>query len=234
MSITGKIHSIETLGALDGPGLRTVVFLQGCPLRCIYCHNPDTWEAKGGEKITSGQLVEKIKRFKPYFKESGGVTLSGGEPLLQGDFCEDVAIRCKQENISTAIDTSGFIPHKKAVDAADLIILDIKHTNPGQYKQLTGADIGRSLEFLEYCKETKKPLWIRQVILTGINDNKESIRELAEVIKGANVKKIELLPYHKMGVEKWKQLGLSYTLKDMESPSSQKIEELYGYLMPAE
>ena len=158
MSITGKIHSIETLGALDGPGLRTVVFLQGCPLRCIYCHNPDTWEAKGGEKITSGQLVEKIKRFKPYFKESGGVTLSGGEPLLQGDFCEDVAIRCKQENISTAIDTSGFIPHKKAVDAADLIILDIKHTNPGQYKQLTGETSAAALNFWNTAKKQKAPL----------------------------------------------------------------------------
>ena len=121
----------------------------------------------------------------------------------------------------------------KAVDAADLIILDIKHTNPGQYKQLTGADIGAALNFWNTAKK-QKALWIRLVILTGINDNKESIRELAEVIKGANVKKIELLPYHKMGVEKWKQLGLSYTLKDMESPSSQKIEELYGYLMPAE
>lgn len=230
MSITGRIHSIETLGALDGPGLRTVVFLQGCPLRCAYCHNPDTWDAGGGSEASAEALVGKLKRFKPYFKTDGGVTLSGGEPLLQGDFCAEILSLCKGEGIKTAIDTSGFTFHKQAVDAADLIILDIKHTDPDKYKSLTGADIKNSLEFLEYCKSVKKPLWIRQVILTGINDNKDDIKQLAKLLIGANLKKAELLPYHKMGVEKWERLGMCYTLKGMESPPDEKMRELSGYL----
>lgn len=230
MSITGRIHSIETLGALDGPGLRTVVFLQGCPLRCAYCHNPDSWKTCAGKEMTAKQLVEKVKRYKPYFKTSGGLTLSGGEPLLQGDFCAETIKLCKDEGISTAIDTSGYILHKEAVDLADLIILDIKHTDSKTFKELTGVEIQRSLEFLDYCKKTNKPLWIRQVILTGINDSKQDMLKLKKLLEGANVKRTELLPYHKMGIEKWKQLGLEYTLGDMESPSDEKMDELYSFL----
>ncbi|OQB13338.1 MAG: Pyruvate formate-lyase 1-activating enzyme [Firmicutes bacterium ADurb.Bin193] len=227
----GRVHSIETLGALDGPGIRTVVFMQGCPLRCAYCHNPDTWNAKGGVLYTPNELFERVKRFKPYFKSEGGLTLSGGEPLLQGDFCAEVLRLCRNEGIKTAIDTSGYILHKEAVDLADLIILDIKHTSPERYKALTGADIEKSFEFLDYCKKTHKPLWIRQVILTGINDTKEDMEALKSLIKGANVKKTELLPYHKMGVEKWDRLGLNYPLKDTESPTEQKMEELSRLLL---
>jgi pyruvate formate lyase activating enzyme len=232
MSKSGFVHSFETLGALDGPGVRFVVFLQGCPLRCAYCHNPDTWKTGGeGAKVYAAEeLVAKIKRYKPYFGKEGGVTLSGGEPLLQGDFCAALISLLKEENIHTAIDTSGTAFHKEAVDRADLIILDIKHTGPDEYKKLTGYSIAPAIEFLEYCKATQKPLWIRQVILPGITDGREYIKSLAEHIKGLNIKKIELLPYHTLGVHKYEKLGIPYKLKDMPTPKQEEVEALYNFL----
>lgn len=235
MSTRGVVHSFETLGALDGPGVRFVIFLQGCPMRCAYCHNPDTWQksgegAEGVRVFTAEEVAAKARRYKTYFGEKGGVTLSGGEPLWQGDFCAELISLLKKENIHTAIDASGAILHKEAVDKADLIMLDIKHTDSKEYKKLTGCAIDPALEFMDYCRKTQKPLWIRQVILPGLTDSKEYIKSLAEHIEGLNVQKIELLPYHTLGVHKYEKLGISYRLKDMPTPTDEEVEKLYEYL----
>ncbi|MDR0405542.1 MAG: pyruvate formate lyase-activating protein [Clostridiales bacterium] len=224
----GRIHSIETLGALDGPGLRTVVFLQGCPLRCAYCHNPDTWDAAAGTEYSARQVAEKVKRFKPYFKNGGGLTLSGGEPLAQGDFCCEIIKLCAADGIHTAIDTGGSVLRKDAVTLANLIILDVKHTDPAKYRRLTGAAMEPFLEFLDFCKAISKPLWIRQVIVPGLNDTEEDMAALARLVQGANTQKIELLPYHTAGAEKWKRMGLRYTLDGVDEPSEARLKTLYN------
>ena len=228
MNATGFVHSFETLGALDGPGLRCVVFLQGCPLRCIYCHNPDTWQPYAGTVMTAAEVAAKAARCKPYFGKNGGVTLSGGEPLLQGGFCTEVIKLLKDNGIHTAIDTSGAVFHRAAVDVADLIILDVKHTDADEYKKITGLEM--NAELLEYCKSTQKPLWIRQVILPGYTDSEEYMQSLAAFVKGANAKKIELLPYHDLGVGKYEKLGIEYKLKAAKPVSAEEAERLYSFL----
>lgn len=228
----GKINSIETMGLVDGPGVRFVVFMQGCPLRCRFCHNPETWNVNGkSDSYTPEELIKKILNYKPYFKHNGGVTFSGGEPLMQKEFLLECLKLCKKENIHTCIDTAGTIPDcKEILKYTDLVMFDIKGTNKDNYKDMTGANIDTSLEFLKLCEEMNKKIWIRAVIVPGINDTKEYINELISFVKPLkNIEKIELLPYHTLGVHKYEDLGLNYSLKgvtDMDKNTCKKLEEM--------
>ncbi len=222
----GYVHSIETLGALDGPGLRVVVFMQGCPLRCRYCHNPDTWPMAGGTEYAPTQLIAKIKRYKPYFLHGGGVTVSGGEPLLQQEFVKEFFKLSQKEGIHTALDTSGFKLDdgtKELLEYTDLVILDVKHSSSASFYELTGHKMQGLLNFLAYCKKKQQPLWLRQVLVPGLTDSEEQIKDLAQLMRGANLTKAELLPYHTLGVKKWQALGYDYTLEDVQPPSAAEL-----------
>ena len=227
----GRLHSIETMGALDGPGLRMVVFLSGCPLRCRFCHNPDTWDIFSGREVQSDEILKKALRLSPYFGKTGGVTLSGGEPFMQAAFALEILQKCKKHGIHTAVDTSGFYlteTVRRALEFTDLVLLDIKHTSPTEYKRLTGMDISHSLGFLDYMKKTQKPLWVRQVIVPGITDSPRQVEDMLQLVSGANVLKVELLPYHTMGVEKWAKLGYDYSLAGVLPPSDADMGPLYA------
>jgi pyruvate formate lyase activating enzyme len=226
---TGFVHSFESMGALDGPGLRFIAFLSGCPLRCAYCHNPDTWELTAGTRMSPEEIVKKALRFKPYFKNGGGITISGGEPFFQPAFTREILRQCKAEGISTCVDTAGSVWNdevKAALEHADLLLLDIKHTDPKRFRELTGGNPETSRAFLDYCKQVQKPLWIRQVITPGWNDTEEDIDALLRHIQGANVQKIELLPYHTLGVHKWKALGIPYPLEGVNPPNQAIMDKL--------
>jgi len=224
----GYINKIETMGLVDGPGIRTVVFMQGCALRCLFCHNPETWELKKGEEYTPLALFQKLKRYKSYYGKDGGVTFSGGEPLLQSEFLIETCKLLKEENINICLDTSGVGTNTSEVlDLIDLVIFDVKAIDDIGYNKMTGLHINKSLEFLEMCQKKNKKLWIRQVIVPGINDNEEYILKLAKFLKNIkNIEKIELLPYHTMGVGKYKELGLDYPLKSVESMDKIRCNEL--------
>lgn len=230
----GRIHSIESMGLVDGPGIRTVVFFQGCALRCSYCHNPDTWVTEGGMELTAEELLQKILRFKPYFeRSSGGVTFSGGDPLLQPDFLIEILKLCKENNIHTALDTSGYGLGKydEILKYTDLILLDIKHIDDLGYKNLTGRNMHGFYEFLSQVQKSGTKLWIRHVVVPGITDSMEHITKLADIINRiSNVEKVELLPYHILGVEKYKKLGIPYRLDGVEPMSKERVNELSEYL----
>lgn len=230
MKKIGYVHSIESLGALDGPGLRTVVFMQGCNLRCSYCHNPDTWQRSCGTIYSAQELLEQVIKFKPYFKRNGGITVSGGEPLLQADFLYEFFGLLKQESIHTAIDTAGMLNDdiKKLLTLTDLVLLDIKHTEPIAYKKLTKTDFEHTLAMYQYLIDNNIDFWIRQVIVPGINDSHAQIQKLAKYCVRA--KKYELIPYHTLGVKKWQELGLTYTLTDTAPPSVELMKDLRSTL----
>jgi len=233
--MTGRIHSIESCGTLDGPGLRCVVFFQGCPLRCRYCHNPDTWDFNGGLEVTSSEIVKKIIRFKPYFKQNGGVTLSGGEPLLQPEFAAEILRECKRNGIHTAVDTSGWVSTaalEHTLPYTDLLLLDVKGLDNKMYQWLTGKEEDMFFSALTTIKKYKTPLWLRYVILPGINDTPEYIGKLKILASslGSMVQKIELLPYHPLGEHKWKKLGYEYTLSQINPPKDSDIDLLYQKL----
>jgi pyruvate formate lyase activating enzyme len=232
--IKGRIHSIETMGLVDGPGIRAVVFLQGRALRCAYCHNADTWALNGGIIMTPDELVSKILKFKPYFDRSkGGVTFSGGEPLLQKDFLIETLKLCKENRIHTTIDTAGCGKgdYEEILKYVDLILFDIKSTTKEKYKDLTLMDWDESFRFLEIAIKMNKKFWIRHVVVPGINDNDENLKELADIIKNIkNVYKVELLPYHCLGANKFKELGIDYTLKDIKPMDKNKTKELEDML----
>lgn len=219
--IIGKIHSIESMGLVDGPGIRVVVFFQGCALRCKFCHNPDTWSPNGGEEYTPEQLVRKIERFKPYFEKSGGgVTFSGGDPLRQPEFLLEVLKLCKKKDINTCIDTAGygFGKYDEILKYTDLVLFDIKHITREGYKNITSMEIDESLKFLEAMKKNDTKIWIRHVIVPGITDEEEHLKQLKEFIdKIPNVEKVELLPYHLLGVNKYEGLGIKYPLEGVEA-----------------
>lgn len=228
----GYIHSIETMGLVDGPGIRVVVFLQGCPLRCQFCHNPDTWIPKKNLEISTTDLVDRIRKFRPYFEDSGGgVTFSGGEPLLQSEFLADTLKLCKKAGINTCIDTSGTGYDKDYLEEifkwTDLFLLDIKAIDPIDYQKMTGKTQDKFNYFKEEINKHNKDIWLRQVIVPGINDTAEYILKLKEYVKEFNnVKKVELLPYHTLGVSKYDKLGIPYPLKGVEPLSNDKLEEL--------
>ena len=231
--MVGHIDSIETLGLVDGPGIRVVVFLQGCPLRCLFCHNPETWTLNDKFLITPEELVRHIYKYRNYFGTDGGVTFSGGEPLFQHDFLLECLKLCKKMGINTCLDTSGSCRgYEDILKYVDLVIWDIKALDNVAYHKMTGQDIDVSLEFLKYCQDNGVKMWIRQVIVPSINDDVQYINRLKEFIKPLkNVEKIELLPYHLLGVSKYKQLGIPYRLEGVPAMEKDKCDELYKVLM---
>lgn len=231
--MNGSINSIETFSVVDGPGIRTVIFLNECHLRCIYCHNPEMW-CKGNNNVNVDELVGKILKNKEYFGNNGGVTFSGGEPLLQSEFLTNVCKKLKQHNIHIALDTAGVTNtnYYELLKYIDLIILDIKHTEEKGYKLITGNNIQKSLEFIKIIKELNKKIWIRQVIIPGITDNKEYIISLNNFIKTYfntnNIEKIEFLPYHKLGREKYIKMNIPYPCEKINEMDKTKCNELYS------
>lgn len=231
--ILGNISSIESMGLVDGPGIRYVVFLQGCELRCLYCHNPETWDKdKECQRMSPEELVKKIVRFKSYFGRTGGVTFSGGEPLLQPKFLLECLKLCKKEGINTALDTAGvgFGDYDEILLLTDLVILDLKAVSEEDYKKITGQPMIRFKKFLADCQRLNKKLWIRQVIVPGINDNEENIKKIKDFVSQLrNVEKVELLPYKTIGVHKYEDLKIKYRLEgvpDMEEERCKELEKL--------
>lgn len=228
----GKIHSIQSLGTVDGPGVRAVVFTSGCPLRCIYCHNPDTWEMRG-EEWDAKKLAEKLLRLYPYIK-NGGVTFSGGEPCLQAKFLTELASFLKERGLHIALDTSGAVYSKDVdllLDTVDLVLLDIKFTDDEAYKLNTGATLTQVVEFLDRLEEKGKDVWIRHVVVPDLNDSDDDIKRLAQLIKPYKcVKKTELLPFKKLCLEKYESLGIPFPLRDTPEMSAGRLAELYCVL----
>ena len=227
----GYIHSIETMGLLDGPGIRIVVFFQGCPLRCLFCHNPDTWNPGNNLKIEAKEIVDMVRKYRSYIEEGGGITISGGEPLLQSEFLLEVLKLCKKAGIHTCIDTSGNGYDDNLLDEilkyTDLILLDIKALNNTNYKKITGNTMDKFNYFLKRVQELNKKLWLRQVIVPGINDTEEYIYKLKDYIKDIkNVEKVQLLPYSLIGVDKYKKLNIKYKLDGVEAMDKEKCKEL--------
>ena len=226
----GKIHSFETFGTVDGPGIRFVVFMQGCCLKCKYCHNRDTWSMNSGKIITVQELVKEIIKYKSYMESSGGgVTISGGEPLLQTDFLCALFKELKKYNIHTAIDTAGTIPIsyeiKELLKYTDLVLLDIKHINNEKCINLTSVPNNNTLEFAKYLNNLNIPVWIRQVLIPGYTDDKFDLLELKNFINSlSNVEKVELLPYHNLGKFKWDEIGDPYELENVKSPTQEEID----------
>lgn len=231
MEILGNIDSFESMGLVDGPGVRFVVFMQGCPLRCVYCHNPETWSDEKKIQMTPSDLVKKILKYKPYFGTEGGVTFSGGEPLHQPEFLLEALKECKRNGIHTCLDTSGAGEnYDEILDYCDLIILDVKELDEEKYKKLTGQNMDWFKNFLKKCQEKHKKMWLRQVIVPEYNDTEESVLKLKDFVsKLHNIEKVELLPYHSMAKEKYKKLGIKYRLEnvlDMNKEKCKKLEKL--------
>ncbi len=230
MSITGRIHSFETFGTLDGPGIRFVIFMQGCPLRCIYCHNRDTWEPNGGREYTVDEVMEEISKYTSYMKYSGGgITVSGGEPLLQCEFVAGLFKRCKENGIHTTLDTSGFVELDNLgglLSDTSLVLLDIKHACDEPHKSLTGVGRERPAGFAQLLSDMGIPVWIRYVLVPGYTDSEEDLKAAAFFIKALrNVQKVEVLPYHSMGSYKWEESGFAYPLLTVPAPSEESIEK---------
>lgn len=228
--IKGSVNSIESMGLVDGPGVRVVVFLSGCKLRCKYCHNPEMW-TMGEYNYTPEELVKKIINFKPYFKNSGGVTFSGGEPLIQSEFLIETCKLLKKENIHIALDTSGVGNgnYEEILKYIDLVLFDIKHVDKDKYLYLTGKGIDESSEFLKNLQKQNKDIWIRQVIVPDFNDNLEYIKDLANFLKTLkNIKRIDFLPYHKLGDKKYEKLGIYNPFKDKKEMDKKECEKLYN------
>lgn len=216
----GYLHSIESMGLVDGPGVRSVVFLSGCLLRCRYCHNPDTWKEGAGIRISPQQLVDKLRRFMPYYRSGGGVTFSGGEPLLQPEFLGEVLKLARQTGIHTCIDTSGAgraddEQYREILANTSLVLYDVKHYLPDEYQKLTGMPMNETMRFLKIAQEMKVPMWIRHVVVPGLTDGEEHIAGLRKFVDGLScVERVELLPYHRLGVHKYENMKLPYSLAD--------------------
>ena len=229
----GRIHSFESFGTVDGPGIRFVVFLQGCPLRCKYCHNPDTW-GEGGECYTAEDVASRALRYKNYFGDKGGVTVTGGEPLVQIDFVIELFTILKAKGIHTCVDTSGITfkesvaasveKHKKLLEVTDLFLLDIKHIDDDACKQLTGLSNENTLAFARFLSDNGKKIWIRQVLVPGITDGDDGLQRTRAFIDSLKtVEKVEVLPYHTMGTVKYEKLGLEYPLKEVSAPTKERV-----------
>ena len=230
-----SVDSIETFGLVDGPGIRTVIFLNKCNLRCKYCHNPETWVMKD-TNYTSEEIIDRVLRNKPYYKDNGGVTFSGGEPLLQYDFLLETCKKLKEHNIHIAIDTAGVGNgnYLELLQTIDLVLLDIKHTTKEGYIDITQTDnLDKLLEFIEQLNKTNVEVWIRQVIIPDVNDNKEYINDLVRFIKKhiKNFKHIELLPFHTLGNEKYKKLGIKNPYENKLDMDKDKCNKLYEYFL---
>ena len=230
MSITGRIHSFESFGTLDGPGIRFVVFLQGCPLRCVYCHNRDTWDPLGGKEYTPGQVFDELKKYLNYIKFSkGGITLSGGEPTMQAAFAAELFKRCRAEGIHTALDTNGFIDVDSAdplLNFTDLVLLDIKQADEELHRKITGVGPEKIRHFALHTAQKGIPVWIRYVLVPGLTDSEKDLKSASVFIKSLNnVQNIEVLPYHSMGASKWEKLGERYLLQSTSPPSPESVKK---------
>lgn len=228
LSYYAKVHSIESFGTVDGPGIRFVLFLQGCHLKCKYCHNRDTWDINGGEYKSLDNIFEKIMKYKNYISPNGGVTITGGEPLLQVKFLIELFEKLKKENIHTCIDTSGMVTLtndiKYLLSLTDLVLLDIKHINTEKCKDLVGLNNEKELNFAKYLSDNNIHMWIRQVLIPGYTDDENDLLKLKNFINTLEtVDKIEILPYHNMGKYKWKQLGINYELENIRSITNEDI-----------
>ncbi len=231
--MNGYIHSFESFGTVDGPGIRCVVFMQGCPLRCQYCHNPDTW-GKGGTLFTAEQVRDEVLKYKNYFGDKGGVTVSGGEPLLQIDFVTELLRLLKERGIHTAVDTSGYTfdpadpvsveKHQKLVRFTDLVLLDVKHIDTEGHRKVTGKGNEHTLAFARFLSDNGVPLWIRHVLVPSLTDDDAALQRLKDFIDTLKtVEKVEVLPYHTLGVVKYEKLGYEYPLKDERPPKKERV-----------
>lgn len=239
--MNGYIHSTESFGTVDGPGIRFVVFLQGCPLRCKFCHNPDTWELNQGTEMTSDELIDAYMKNRAFYSK-GGITVTGGEPLMQLGFITELFTKAKQYNIHTCIDTSGityrendsdYEQHlRKLIAVTDLVMLDIKHIDSLQHKKLTGAGNENILAFAKFLEKTNVELCVRHVVIDGITDHAEELKNLGRFIGNLkNLRYLDVLPYHTLGVNKYKEMGLSYPLEGISPTSQEKALEAKGYIM---
>ena len=233
-AITGRISKFESFGSVDGPGVRFLVFLQGCPMRCLFCHNPETWEMKGGEEWSAEDVLKKALRYREYWGEEGGITVSGGEPLAQIDFLIALFKLAKEEGVHTCIDTSGapfsrnpawFAKFEELMRCTDLLLMDIKHIDADEHKKLTGLPNDHIIDLFRYLDEIGKPIWIRHVLVPGISDNDEFLTRTRDFIRTLhNVKCVEVLPYHSLAIAKYQNLGIDYALKDTEMPTAERIK----------
>lgn len=224
----GRIHSLESMGLVDGPGVRAVVFLQGCALRCRYCHNPDTWVMEGGESCTPQQLTGRLLRFQPYFGQNGGVTFSGGEPLLQPEFLAECLALCRQAGVHTCLDTAGcgLGEYGPILQNTDLVLLDVKHWEAEGYRQLTGRSMAAFDRFLEQVQEAGVPLWVRHVAVPGLTDGAEHLAGLERYLHTLrHIRRVELLPYHTLGVHKYAALGIPYPLEGTPSMEGEALAD---------
>ena len=233
--MNGRIHSLQSFGAADGPGIRFVVFLSGCPLRCGCCHNPDTWNMSGGKEMSAEEIFARVLRFREYFGENGGVTVSGGEPLMQSDFCAELFSLCREAGIGTCLDTSGCILDGGAehlLELCGLVLLDIKYTDAESYRRYVGCEYESVLGFYRRLLERGVPMWLRQVVIPGLNDSEENYRRLARLRdeSGGLVRRIELLPFRKLCTVKYDALGIEFPFRDIPEPQPEAIERAYAVL----
>ncbi len=237
MSVLGRFHSYETCGTVDGPGIRFILFLQGCLMRCKYCHNRDTWDLHGGKEISVEDLMKEVVTYRHFMNASGGgVTASGGEAILQTEFVRDWFRACHEVGINTCLDTNGFVRHHdyiidELIDETDLVMLDLKEMNERIHESLIGVPNKRVLDFAKYLAERNKRTWIRHVVVPGYTDNDDDIHMLGYFIKDMqNIEKVELLPYHRLGAHKWEVLGDKYELEDVKPPTKELMEHVKGIL----
>ena len=238
--VKGAIHSIETFGSVDGPGIRFIVFLKGCDLRCKYCHNADTWDHNSEDMRSADEILDFAERYRGYWGEEGGITVSGGEPLLQIDFLLELFKKAKERGINTCIDTAVqpftrnepfFSKFNELLKYTDLMLLDIKHIDREEHIKLTGKPNDNIKDCFEYLSEVGQPIWIRHVLVPGITDNDDYLRRTREFIeKLSNVQRIEVLPYHSMGQHKFEALGIKYQLEGVESPTKERVDNAYDIL----
>ena len=223
---TLRVHSYESFGAVDGPGIRLVVFLQGCPLRCIFCHNPDTWSPEGGTETRLEEIVRRARRMRPYLGETGGVTFSGGEPLLQAEALLEAIRALHEAGFHVAIDTSGALDSPAALavlDEADLILLDVKSADADRFREVTGLDQAATRHVFDHLRTTQKPVWIRQVVAHGLNNTEAEKEATRSFIAGLNVQRIDRLPYHELGIVKYESLGLPYRGAKLSAPTPEEL-----------
>ena len=241
--LKGFIHSVESFGSVDGPGIRFLIFMQGCPMRCQFCHNPDSWKMGVGEERTAEDLLQQAERFRSYWGEQGGITVSGGEALMQIDFLIALFEMAKERGINTCLDTSAqpftrqgvfFEKFERLMKSTDTVLLDIKHIDDGKHKVLTKHSNRNILDCARYLHEIHKPVWIRHVLIPGITDDDEYLSQLRDFIRPLdNVERIDVLPYHTMGVYKYEKLGIDYPLKDVTPPSAERVENANRILQEA-
>ncbi|HBG6317084.1 TPA: pyruvate formate lyase-activating protein [Clostridioides difficile] len=228
--IKGKIHSIETFGTVDGPGIRYILFFQGCPLRCKYCHNRDTWDIKSGKKYTVDEIITDALKYTSFMKFSGGgITASGGESTLQPEFLSELFKKAKENDIHTCLDTSGFVDIETidpVLDNTDLVLLDLKHMVEEKSIDLTGVGMDKALKLARHLESRNIPVWIRHVLVPGITDDIDNLEKLGQFVATLkNVERFELLPYHSMGIHKWESLGIDYELKDVPDATKEDVQK---------